>query len=302
VRLDAQEVAGPRAPHPDPYRVIDAQADPDKLIQSLEMRGRTATHTRLRRRFLRFVGVKPGERVLEVGCGSGVVLRDVAALVGPAGRVVGIDPSRRAVDVARALCRSPAHRRITIRVGDGMRLPFAPGRFDLVLAVTVVLHVADPLGLVHEMARVVRPGGRVGLQDQDFGTVAVAHPDRDLTDRIMGGVATHIYAEPYSGRRLPGLLRAAGLDDVRLVTDVYQDTALSPYSKTFLERRGENAVRFGIAGAATVQGWLDGFTRLVADGAFVLTINFYGAVGTRPSRPARPPRAAAPRPRPRAGR
>jgi ubiquinone/menaquinone biosynthesis C-methylase UbiE len=302
VSRDAREAA-PTPPHPDPYRVIDAQADPDKLLQSLELRGRTATHARLRRRFLRFVGVKPGERVLEVGCGSGVVLRDVAALVGPAGRVVGIDPSRRAVDVARGLCRGPAHRRITIKVGDGLRLPFAPGRFDLVLGVTVVLHVADPLGLVHEMARVVRPGGRVGLQDQDFGAVAVAHPDRELTDRIMRGVAARIYEEPYSGRRLPGLLRAAGLEDVRLLTDVYQDTALSPYSKAFLERRGENAVRFGIAGAATIQGWLDGFTRLVAEGAFVLTINFYGAVGTRRSRPAaRALRAPRPRHGPRAGR
>jgi hypothetical protein len=59
------------------------------------------------------------------------------------------------------------------------------------------------------MARVTRPGGRVGLQDQDFGVVALTHPDRALTDRIMQGVAEHVYPEPHSGRRLPGLLRRA---------------------------------------------------------------------------------------------
>ena len=64
--------------------------------------------------------------------------------------------------------------------------------------------------VVREMARVTRPGGRLALQDQDFGVVALTHPDRALTDRIMQGVAEHVYPEPHSGRRLPGLLRRRG--------------------------------------------------------------------------------------------
>jgi len=145
------------------------------------------------------------------------------------------------------------------------------------------LHVADPLRVVREMARVTRSGGHVGVQDQDFGVVAVTHPDRELTDRIMHGVAAHIYAEPHSGRRLPGLLRSVGLEGVRLLTDVYQDTTLEPWTKTFLERRAERAVGFGIVNERTAARWLDGFTELVAQGAFVLTLNYYGAVGTKPN-------------------
>ena len=268
------------APHQDPFRDIDGQPDVDRMIASLEQRGRTRSQMRLRRRFLRFVGIGRGHRVLEVGCGTGVVLRDLAALVGPRGRVVGVDPSRRVIAAARRLCR--AHRRIGFRVADGTRLPFRDGRFDATLAITVVLHVADPLALVREMARATRSGGRVGVQDQDFGTIAVTHPDRALTERIFAGVAAHMYEEPHSGRRLPGLLRAAALENVRLLTDVYQDTELTPYTKTFLERRAENAVRFGLADARTVQRWLDGFTELVAGGGFVLTMNYYGAVGVKP--------------------
>jgi ubiquinone/menaquinone biosynthesis C-methylase UbiE len=270
-------------PHIDPFRDIDEQPDPRRIVAALEERGRTPAQSRLRRRFLRFAGVRAGESVLEVGCGSGVVLRDLAALVGQRGEVVGIDRSRHAVAAARGFCHAePDHRVITIRMADGARLPFRAGRFDAALAVTVVLHVADPLALVVDMARVTRPGGRVGLQDQDFGTVAVTHPDRELTDRLMRGVAAHIYEEPYSGRRLPGLLRAAGLEHVKLLTDVYQDTELQPYTKTFLERRAENAVRFGLADAGSAQGWLDGFTALAAAGDFVMTMNYYGAVGVRP--------------------
>jgi hypothetical protein len=132
------------------------------------------------------------------------------------------------------------------------------------------------------MARVTRPGGRVALQDQDFGTVAAAHPDRALTARILHEVAARIYEEPQSGRRLPQLLRDAGLDGVRVLTDVYQDTTLEPYTKGFLERRAENAVRFGLVDAPAAQRWLDGFTALVAHGAFLLTMNYYGVVGIKP--------------------
>jgi SAM-dependent methyltransferase len=268
---------------PDPWRTLDAQPNVAALIDGLEARGATPTQSRLRRRFLRFVPVRPGARVLEVGCGSGVVVRDLAAMVGRRGAVVGVDTSRAVLTAARRLCRPVGgHARVTLRLGDGNRLPFGPGSFDAVLGITVILHVAEPAAVVREMARVARPGGRVGLQDQDFGMLAVTHPDPDLTDRILDGVPRRIYAEPYSGRRLPGLLRDAGLKRVRLLTDVFQDTTLEPWTRTFLERRAEYAVSFGLVDAATAQRWLDGFTRLVAAGAFVFTMNYYGAVGVTP--------------------
>lgn len=266
----------------DPYRDIDAQPDPLRFVEALETRGRTRVQQRLRRRFLRFAAVRAGDVVLEVGCGTGVVVRDLLTRVGAEGRVVGIDRSRLAVRAARMLARDhPLRSRMVLRVADGERLPFRGGRFDLALAITVMLHVAAPLAVVREMTRVVRPGGRVGLQDQDFGTVVVEHPDRALTARILHEVAARLYPEPYSGRRLPRLLREAGLDDVRVLTDVYQDTTLEPYTKGFLERRAENAVRFKIVDAPTAQHWLDGFTDLVARGAFLLTTNYYGATGTK---------------------
>ena len=267
---------------PDPWRALDAQPNVATLIAGLETRGGTPAQRRLRRRFLRFVPVRPGDRVLEVGCGSGVVVRDLAAMVGRRGSVVGVDSSRAVLAAARRLCRPAAARaRIALRAGDGSRLPFAAARFDTALAITVILHVAHPITVVREMARVTRPGGRVGLQDQDFGMVAVTHPDPELTDRILDGVVRHIYEEPYSGRRLPGLLREAGLRDVRLLTDVFQDATLEPWTKTFLERRAEYAVSFGLVDVATAQCWLDGFTATVAAGAFVFTMNYYGAVGVK---------------------
>src|SRR3990167_188861 len=130
--------------HPDPYRAPDRQPDPRKMIEGLEARGRTPTQVRLRRRFLAFAGIRPGWKVLEVGSGSGVVCRDMAALVGESGRVIGVDPSRVFVREARRLARkSGLGSRVRFQVGDGRRLRFGDDTFDATLAVTVLLHVPD---------------------------------------------------------------------------------------------------------------------------------------------------------------
>ena len=269
--------------YPDPWRAVDAQPTAETMAAALEVRGRTPSQIRLRRRFLRWVPVGAGDRVLEVGCGTGVVVRDLAALVGRRGRVSAVDTSATLLARARSLSRGAPGGRIVFRRADGSRLPFGDGRFDVVLAITVILHVEDPLRVVKEMTRVTRPGGRVGLQDQDFGLIGATHPDRELTAKIFDGVAARIYAEPHSGRRLGALLRASGLADVKMIADVYQDTTLTQFSRNFLGRRAENAVRFGIVDAPTAERWLDGFNALRAEGNFVLTMQYFGAAGVKPA-------------------
>jgi SAM-dependent methyltransferase len=270
--------------HPDVYREIDRSVDPAALVAALEVRGRDAALRRVRHQFLRSIPVRRRDTVLEVGCGTGVVLRDLVPMVGAGGRLAGVDPSRAVLKEARRLCRGTG---VNLRLADGAKLPFKDAGFDVTLAVTVLLHVADPVAVVREMTRVTRPGGRVAVQDQDFGTMALAHPDRALTARILDGVVSHIYEEPHSGRRLPAVLHAAGLEQIRLRTEVYQETTLTPYTQNFLGRRAENAVRFGIVDADAAQRWLDGVTAVADAGTFVFTVNYYGAVGLKPSAPRR---------------
>jgi len=263
--------------------MADVAPEPARFAAALEERGRTASQVRLRRRFLRSAGISRGQRVLEVGSGSGVVARDLAAMVGARGHVVGVDASAALTAVARRLARRAGiNGRLVLKVADGARLPFRDGRFDATVAVTVLLHVDGPDRMLAEMIRVTRAGGTVAAQDQDFGTLALTHPDRALTSRILDAASRQMCVEPLSGRRLRGLFSAAGLGRVRLRTDVYQDTTLEPYTRTFLERRAEQAVRLGVTGAAGAQRWLDGFTALGRTGAFVMTLNYYGVTGVKP--------------------
>jgi len=270
--------------HADPYRAIDRQPDPEQYATFLEARGSTPSQVRLRRRFLRFCGIRPGWRVLEVGSGTGVLSRDVAAMVGRRGRVVGVDPSRVFVSAARRLAREHGlDGRVHFRVGDGARLRVPANRFDCALAVTVLLHVPNAGAIVRELARVTKPGGVVGVQDQDLGSLVLDHPDRALTRRILDGVAARTVVEPWSGRTLVGQLIEAGLARVRLITDVFQDTTLTPFTRSMLERRAENAVRFGLTSARGAARWLEAIERLAAERRFVFTLNFYGATGIKPA-------------------
>ncbi len=267
----------------DPYRAVDRQADPRRFARILETRGAQPHQARLRRGFLSLAGVGAGMRVLDVGCGTGVVTRDVAARVGPRGVVVGIDPSRALLAVARRRvgAAGPAAR-ATFRQADGLALPFAPASFDVTLAVTVLLHVPAGDRILGEMIRVTRPGGRVAVLDQDFGTLVLDAPDRALTRRIVDGHAERFYAEPWSGRTLLRRLRRAGLVRVRSRVFVVVDPVYDDYVRSMLERRVDLATRWRLVTPGEGRRWLGTLEAAAARGEFFMSLNYVGVVGVRP--------------------
>lgn len=100
--------------------------------------------------------VAPGDRVLDIGCGTGVLARAAAEQVGPSGEVVGLDRNDGMLQVAR---RSPAA--VDWRAGRAESLPFPDGTFDRVVSQFALMFFDDREAAVREMARVVRPGGTV---------------------------------------------------------------------------------------------------------------------------------------------
>jgi ubiquinone/menaquinone biosynthesis C-methylase UbiE len=108
---------------------------------------------------LNHAGVTAGQRVLDVACGTGVVARQAAEIVGQAGAVTGVDLNPAMLEVAKE--RASA---IHWRIGDAVDLPFENSTFDVVLCQSALFFFGDPARAVKEMARVVRVGGVVALQ------------------------------------------------------------------------------------------------------------------------------------------
>lgn len=253
--------------------------------RALELRGRAEDEVRARAAYLDLLGPAPGERVLDVGCGSGVVTRDLARRVAPGGRVVGLDPSPALLTVAaERAAEAGLAGQIEWREGDARALPCADGEFDAAIAVTTLCHIPDGERAVPELVRVVRPAGRVGVFDRDNDSYIIAHPDRALTRRIVAAGSDHTTVDGWLIRRLPRLLREAGLADVRVraFASIEQDPT-GFYATNAGARWADVAVQVGAITEAERQRWVAELDAGAAAGGFVAGLTHLFVWGTRPT-------------------
>jgi ubiquinone/menaquinone biosynthesis C-methylase UbiE len=111
--------------------------------------------------------LRPGFRLLDCGCGPGSITVGLAQVVAP-GEVVAIDIAPVQLETARAAADQRGVGNIEFRVADVYELPFAAGSFDAVFAHNVLEHLREPVTALKEMWRVLRPGGVVGIRDDDW--------------------------------------------------------------------------------------------------------------------------------------
>jgi SAM-dependent methyltransferase len=151
-------------------------------------------------------GLRPGQRVLELGCGTGAVLEDFPLK----GGVYGLDVSRSALE--QAARHAPA---ASLTCGDGACLPYPAGTFDLVFCHYVLLWVRDPDRVAAEMRRVTRPGGAVlALAEPDYGGRIDFPAALAVLGRWQMRSLRQQGADPEMGRKLAGIFTRAGLGQV----------------------------------------------------------------------------------------
>jgi 2-polyprenyl-3-methyl-5-hydroxy-6-metoxy-1,4-benzoquinol methylase len=112
-------------------------------------------------------GISRGMRVLDVGCGGGDVAFLAADLVGPSGKVMGVDRERRAVDWANARATSQATSNVNFSEGDPAEMEF-DHKFDAIVGRLVLMYYPDPVDTIRKLMRHVRPGGLIVFQEMDL--------------------------------------------------------------------------------------------------------------------------------------
>jgi ubiquinone/menaquinone biosynthesis C-methylase UbiE len=155
---------------------------------------------------LRLLALKPGEAVIDVGCGPGFLCEQMADQVGPSGSVLGTDVSRDLLDVAAARNERPW---LTYARTDAAALDVPDQSFDVAVCVQVLEYVPDVERALREMNRALRAGGRLLIVDTDWDGVVWHSADRERMQRMLRAWESHC-ADPRLPRTLASRLGAAG--------------------------------------------------------------------------------------------
>ena len=159
---------------------------------------------------LEILNPRPGERVLDIGSGPGLLAAGIASRVGEAGAVSGIDLSEPMVAYSSALAAAPGTGPMTFALGDATALDYPNQSFDAVISTQVYEYVAAIDTALAEVHRVLVPGGRVLILDTDWDSVVWHTSDRDRHARVMSAWQEHL-TDPWLPRTLARRLESAGL-------------------------------------------------------------------------------------------
>ena len=224
-----------------------AENDEESTRATVEWLETQASHPFIREvaeRSLTRLALKPGEAVLEVGCGTGVFLPGLDAGVGGGGRVVGLDHAPALLDQARErLASSGIVDRVELVKGDANLLPFDDATFDAAHCERVLMHLEEPPRAIDEMVRVVRPGGRVVAAEVFGAGATMDHPDIEASHLIESTMISGI-RNLYMGIQLRALFVEAGLTEVHgEVVGYFEEELDQDEAEEYARIAGELAAR-----------------------------------------------------------
>jgi SAM-dependent methyltransferase len=225
--------------------------------------------------------LRPGQSVLDVGCGPGTITADLALLVAP-GEVVGLDASAEVVDQARAYAAGLGVANLRFEVGDLFAPDFPDASFDVVHLHQVLQHVRDPVSALVALRRVLRPDGVLAARDSDYAafTWAPADPLLDRWRQLYFAVTERNGHDACIGPRLLAHAHAAGFGDVTVSSSTW--TYADPESRTWwgalwadrirYSRIAEQAVEYRLSDAVELDAIAAAFLRWAEsdDGVFVI--------------------------------
>ena len=251
----------------------------ERFIERLEFRAKDPTFLAYRDAYLKLIDMSGAAAVVDLGCGTGVVTRALAARDGFAGTVTGIDQSPEFIAAAERLAATDGvGDRVEFVVGDAHELDFPTASFDAVVAHTLVSHVRDPLAVLAEAARVVRPGGSVAIFDGDYASLTFGSSDSRLGQAMELAVQSMIMSSPRVMRELPRLLSKAGLRLIATQAHVYAEAGSSSFLLNLAETYAPLVASTGLLPAPDVDAWLADQRRSAADGTFFAACNYYAYV------------------------
>ena len=259
---------------------VDRTTDPASMVAVLDEQAALASVQRLRATATKLLDPRPGQRLLDAGCGTGDVSRTLATLVGRHGGVVGVDPSNTMLAEARRRAVG-LDAPVDFRAGDVTALDWGDGEFDGAYCERVLQHLGRPETAVAELVRVTKPGGRIVVLDTDWGMHAILGADPALTGRVVRCWEQSV-PNGWSGRRLAALLAGAGVNGTSVTAETLISTDPDRPTTEPITTMAELAARSGALSATDARTWLDQLADAGTAGRFFWAVTMFAAAGTCP--------------------
>jgi ubiquinone/menaquinone biosynthesis C-methylase UbiE len=197
--------------------------------------------------------------------------------------VTGIDLSASlAAEARRLAAEEGVADRVEFHAGDTRSLEVKAERFDAVVAHTLLSHVDDPLSVIREAARAVRPDGLVGIFDGDYASLTFGHADPEKGKAYDDALISAVVTSPRAMRQMPRLLRAAGLELVASFPYVLAEIGTADFWLSGIEAYRRLIPRSGVMTEAEADAWAGALREDSDAGIFFGASNFYAYVARRP--------------------
>jgi SAM-dependent methyltransferase len=228
--------------------------------------------TRQRMRTLEALQLKAGEFVLDVGCGTGLLARDMATLVGAVGRVIGVDISQDMLTLAEQRCADLPQ--VHLKQSKAEEIPEGDSSFDAAVCVQVLLYVPDVPAALSEMYRVLKPGARIVVVETDWRGTVLNSFDDSITRRMLAAWDDAV-ASPNLPVRLGPLMNAQGFSAVSVDAFPIVNTSYTPgnWSMDMLEQFADYARDQGAVNAPDSHAWLGDLQHKGAEGSYFFCVN-----------------------------
>jgi ubiquinone/menaquinone biosynthesis C-methylase UbiE len=223
-------------------------------------------------------------RVIEIGCGTGVVSRRLAAAPGFRGSIVATDLSPFLIGIARQHAKAESIAdRIAFEVSSATDLRTKGSDCDLVIAHTLLSHSADPVTILAESARVLRPGGQLLIFDRDFASSALSLDSAVAAKIDIAEIARAFAAQPFIMRQLPKLLAEAGFAIEFHRSYVIADVGRAEFFAENLTTWRRLLPVSGVIARADADGLMDGLEAASKAGTLFWANNFYTYIARKKS-------------------
>ena len=269
------------------FTSVDQQPEPERLVEGMRATAEWPAVMQLRDWERERLKVESGDQILDVGCGGGEVVTELAAFVEPDGRAVGLDASEQMLAAARVAAEQKSVA-VELHLGDATNLPFDDDTFTATRSERTLQWVADPAAVVREMFRVTRPGGRICIIDTDWRTLLPDHPSQHLVRRFLDAMAAVRGDQATVGSRLVNFLRDVGAVDVEATAATHMwlewdpDTSDAPAGMFPLRFVGADIVAQGLLEADELEQMVSEFEQRARDGRMFTSLTMFAAAGRKP--------------------